>query len=72
MQLNIVVAIQDNSNYGDDLLFLAGIRLLNLYYKKQNVRYFVKSTRLSEMTIDAKRLIQSVPFVACICEHELA
>ncbi|HBE90097.1 MAG TPA: hypothetical protein DDW41_02710 [Candidatus Andersenbacteria bacterium] len=71
MQLNILLLIQDNSNYGDDLLFLSGIRLLNLYYKDRSVRYFVKSIRLSEMTINAQKLIHSVPLVAYICEREL-
>lgn len=72
MQLNIVVAIQDNSNYGDDLLFLAGIRLLNLHYKMQEVRYFVQSKRLSDISRDAGMLMKGIPFVESISDDDLA
>jgi polysaccharide pyruvyl transferase WcaK-like protein len=66
MQPKIIVAIQDNSNFGDDLLYLSGLRLLNLHFLDRRPRFYVQSKRLSELAHHASQRIEYIPQVEYI------
>lgn len=66
MQKAIYIDIQDNANLGDDLLFLAGIRLLNLYFSDGGVTLYTNSLRLSNLAIESSRFFDNIPSV---CYH---
>ncbi len=70
MTLGVIVECNNGSNYGDDLLFLSGIRLLNLYYRNIDVRYYVKYQRLIELAQEARLLIESIPPIEIITQLE--
>lgn len=64
MSIKVLVTLQDNSNLGDDLLFLSGIRLLGIYFSKiHQVEFFIESDRLSKISYDAHQSCSEIPYV---------